>query len=166
MDQTTILLTSITIGVVGWLMIAKLWIMPWLRHNPFHQGLALLTIPHVFRYIGLSFLIAGVTDSPLDPRFATPAAYGDLTAALLALIAIAALMVKSRYSVLIVWIFNIAGSIDFIVAIVQGLRYTHPEQMGATYFIPILAVPLLLVSHLLIFWMLITRDAKETQQIA
>ena len=162
MDQTAILLTSISIGVVGWGMIAKLWIIPWLKDNPFHKGLALLTIPHVFRYIGLSFLITGVTNSPLDPRFATPAAYGDLTAALLALIAITALLVKSRYAVSIVWIFNIVGFTDFFVAVIQGLRYTHPDEMGATYFIPILAVPLLFVSHLLIFWMLITRNRKET----
>ena len=162
MNQTAILLTSITIGVVGWGLIAKLWVIPWLKDNPFHQGLALLTIPHVFRYIGLSFLITGVTNSPLDPRFATPAAYGDLIAAILALIALTALLAKSRYSVLFVWIFNIAGFADFLVAVTQGLRYTHPEEMGATYFIPILAVPLLFVSHLLIFWMLVTRNRKET----
>ena len=162
MDQTAILVTSITIGVVGWGLIAKLWVIPWLKDNPFHKGLALLTIPHVFRYIGLSFLITGVTNSPLDPRFAIPAAYGDLIAALLALIAVTALLFKSRYSVPIVWIFNIVGFIDFLVAVTQGLRYTHPKDMGATYFIPVLAVPLLFVSHLLIFWMLITRNRKET----
>jgi len=162
MGQTEILLISITIGVVGWGMIAKSWVIPWLKDNPFHKGLALLTIPHVFRYIGLSFLITGVTNTPLDPRFATPAAYGDLTAAILALIAVTALLVKSRYSVSIVWVFNIVGFIDFLVAVTQGLRYTYPEEMGATYFIPILAVPPLFVSHLLIFWMLITRNRKET----
>lgn len=162
MDQTAILLTSITIGIVGWGMIAKLWVIPWLKDNPFDKGLALLTIPHVFRYIGLSFLITGVTNSPLDPRFATPAAYGDLISALLALIAVTALLTKSKYSVSIVWIFNIVGFIDFLVAVTQGLRFTHPEEMGATYFIPILAVPLLFVSHLLIFWMLITRSRNGT----
>ena len=162
MDQTAILVTSITIGVVAWGMIAKLWIIPWLKDNPFHKGLALLTIPHVVRYIGLSFLITGVTNSPLDPRFATPAGYGDLIAALLALIAVTALLVKSRYSVSIVWIFNIVGFIDFLVGLTQLLRYTHPEEMGATYFIPVLAVPPLFVSHLLIFWMLITRNSKRT----
>lgn len=162
MDQTAILLTSITIGILGWGMIAKLWVIPWLKGNPFDKGLTLLTIPHIFRYIGLSFLITGVTNSPLDPRFATPAAYGDLIAALLALIAVTALLIKSKYSVFIVWIFNIVGFIDFLVAVTQGLRFTHPEEMGATYFIPILAVPLLFVSHLLIFWMLITRSRSET----
>jgi len=161
MNQTAILLTSMTIGLVGWGLIASFWFVPWLRENPFYKGLALLTVPHVFRYIGLSFLIVGVTNSPLDPRFAIPAAYGDLVAAILALIAVLALLAKSSFSVSIVWIFNIAGFIDFLIAVAQGLRYTHPSEMGATYFIPILGVPFLFVSHLLIFWMLIARSGKE-----
>ena len=78
---------------------------PFRRWNGFRKGLALLTIPHVFRYIGLSFLITGVTTSPLDSRFAAPAAYGDLIAAVLALAAVMALLFKSRYSVSFVWIF-------------------------------------------------------------
>ena len=160
MNQTEILLTSMAMGFAGWGIIAKFWLVPWLRDNTFHKGLALLTIPHVFRYIGLSFLIDGVTSSPLDPRFAIPAAYGDLTAAILASIAVIALLAKSSYSVSIVWIFNVAGFIDFLVAVTQGLRYTHPAEMGATYFIPIVAVPLLFISHLLIFWMLMTRNRK------
>ena len=81
MNQTAILITSMTIGFVSWAIIANFWLIPWLKDNPFHKGLALLTIPHVFRYIGLSFLITGVTTSPLDSRFAAPAAYGDLIAA-------------------------------------------------------------------------------------
>ena len=79
-----------------------------------------------------------VTASPLDPRFA---AYGALIAAVLALVGVMALLFKSRYSVLLLWIFNILGFIDFLVAVALGLRYTHPAEMGATYFIPILAVP-------------------------
>ena len=151
MNQTTILITSITMGFVSWAIIASFWLIPWLKNNPFHKGLVLLTIPHAFRYIGLSFLITGVTASSLDSRFATPAAYGDLIAAVLALVAVQALLIKSRYSVALVWIFNILGSIDFLVAVIQGLRYTHPAEMGATYFIPIVAVPPLFVFHLLIF---------------
>ncbi len=150
-----------TIGLQGWGLIAIFWFIPWSRENPFHKGLVLLTVPHVFRYIGLSFLIVGVTNSPLDPRFALPAAYGDLITAILAVIAVMALLAKFRYAVSIVWVFNIVGFIDFLIAVTQGLRYTHPAEMGATYFIPILAVPLLFVSHLLIFWMLIAKNRKE-----
>ena len=162
MSQTTILITSMTMGFISWAIVAKLWWIPWLKDHPFHKGLALLTIPHVFRYIGLSFLITGVTTTSLDPRFAAPAAYGDLIAAALALIALWALMVKSRYSVALVWIFNLFGLIDFLVAVTRGLQYTQPAEMGATYFIPILAVPPLFITHLLIFWMLISKNRNAS----
>ena len=162
MNQTAILLTSMTIGIVGWVIIGRIWIVPWLRDNSLRKGLMLLTVPHIFRYIALSFLIVGVTTSPLDPRFAIPAAYGDLLSSILAVIAVLALLAKSSYSIPIVWIFNVVGFIDFIIAITQFLRYSHPAELGATYFIPILAVPLIFVSHLLIFWTLITRNRKET----
>ena len=161
MNQTVILITSMTIGIVGWALIGKFWFVPWLKNNSLNKGLTLLIIPHIFRYIALSFLIVGVTTSPLDPRFAIPAAYGDLLSSILAIIAVLALLAKSSYSVPIVWIFNVVGFIDFIIAITQFLRYSHPAELGATYFIPILAVPLIFVSHLLIFWTLITRNRKE-----
>lgn len=151
-----------TIGFVGWGIIAIFWLIPWLKAKPFHERLALLTIPHVFRYIGLSFLITGVTNSSLDSRFANPAAYGDLIAAILALVSVLALLTKLRASIPLVWLFNVAGFIDFLIAVTQGLRYTHPAEMGATYFIPVVAVPLLLVSHLIIFWMLIAGNEQRT----
>ena len=164
MNQIGFLLTSITMGVVGWGIIAKFWIIPWLKAKPFHEALALMTVPHVFRYIGLSFLITGVTNSSLDLRFANPAAYGDLIAAVLALASVLALLTKLRVSIPAVWLFNIVGFVDFLIAITQGLRYTNPAGMGATYFIPILGVPLLLVSHLVIFWMLVAGNKQENNQ--
>jgi len=48
MNQTTILITSITMGFFSWAIIAYFWLIPWLKDNPFHKGLALLTIPHMF----------------------------------------------------------------------------------------------------------------------
>ncbi len=162
MNQTGFLLISMTIGVVGWGIIAKFWLIPWLKAKAFYEALALMTIPHVFRYIGLSFLITGVTNSSLDLRFANPAAYGDLIAAILALVSVLALLTRLRVSIPTVWLFNVVGFIDFLIAITQGLRYTQPAAMGATYFIPIVAVPFLLVSHLVIFWMLITGNKQKT----
>ena len=92
-----------------------------------------------------------MTAGALDLRFAQPAAYGDLIAAVLAVIALAALRQRWSASTALVWIFNIVGTLDLILALTQGLRFTEPSQMGATYFIPAVAVPMLLVSHWLVF---------------
>ena len=116
-----------------------------------------LLIFHSFRFIGLAFLIPGVTSQPLDSRFANPAAYGDLIAAVLAFLAILALHQGWSAATPIVWIFNIEGTLDLLNAVTQGLRYTQDGQLGATYFIPAVIVPALLVSHVMIFILLVRR---------
>ncbi len=161
MNQTGFLLISISMGIVGWMIIVKFWIIPWLKRKPFYEALALMTVPHIFRYVGLSSLFTGVTSSSLDLRFANPAAYGDLIAAVLALVSVLALLTKLRVSIATVWLFNLAGFMDFLIAIMQGFRYTQPAEMGATYFIPIVAAPFLLVSHLVMFWMLVKGNKQR-----
>jgi len=39
MNQTAILLTSMTIGIVGWVIIGRIWFVPWLRDNSLRKGL-------------------------------------------------------------------------------------------------------------------------------
>ncbi len=84
-----------------------------------------------------------------------PAAYGDLLAALLALAAMVALRTGSVAAVPLVWVFNVAGTLDLINAFYQGLRTN--AQLGAAYYIPTFVVPALLVTHVMIFSMLARR---------
>ncbi len=86
-----ILPLSMVLGFIACGLIAKWYVMPVLRALPRARALEPLLLFHCFRFIGLAFLIPGVTSQPLDPRFANPAAYGDLLAALLAFLGILAL---------------------------------------------------------------------------
>jgi hypothetical protein len=79
-----------------------------------------LLILHIFRFIGLAFLVPGVVSPNLPGAFARPAAYGDLVAALLALIALAGL--GSRLGLVLVWLFNLWGSADLLNAFYQANR--------------------------------------------
>lgn len=142
---------SLTMGIIGWGTVALWFAVPALDRIPRRDALAALIIPHVFRYVGLGFLVTGVTAEALDLRFAQPAAYGDLIAAVLAVIALAALRGRWSATTASVWIFNILGTLDLLFALTQGMRFTEPSWMGATYFIPAVAVPMLLVSHWLVF---------------
>ena len=84
--------------------------------------------------------------------------YGDLAAATLALVALAAL--KTRLAEPLVWIFNIFGTADLLNAFYQGNHLSlanTPGLLGAGYFIPIFGVPLLLVIHVLAFGLLMLR---------
>ena len=150
-----ILLLSILMGLTAYSIIAKWYVMPILLSLPRARALVPLLLLHSFRFVGLAFLIPGVTSQPLDSRFANPAAYGDLIAALLALLAILTLRRGWRTAIPVVWVFNVEGTLDLLNAITQGLRYTEGGSLGATFFIPMVVVPALLVSHVMIFIMLL-----------
>jgi hypothetical protein len=115
------------------------------------DALSPLLLFHGFRYIGLAFLLPGVTATALDPAFANPAAYGDLIAALLALGAVLALRVGLPGTVLLVWTFNVWGTLDLLNALYAGFRLTPDADLGAAFFIPAVIVPALLVTHVLVF---------------
>jgi len=116
-----------------------------------------LVVPHTFRFIGLSFLIPGVVSPSLPAGFAIPAVYGDLGATILALAAIWALAVGTRLVRAILWLLNLWGASDLLLAIYQGQIGVHigPGSLGAAYFIPTVIVPGLLVTHAMMFWLLL-----------
>jgi hypothetical protein len=111
---------------------------------------------HSFRFVGLAFVVPGVVSPDLPTAFARPAAYGDLTTAILALLSLATL--RSRLGLILVWVFNILGTVDLLYAFYQGNRTglgLAPGLQGAAYFIPTVLVPLLLITHGLVFRLLL-----------
>jgi hypothetical protein len=97
------------------------------------------------------FLASGAIYPGMPPQFAYPAAFGDLLAALLALGAIPAVLRSMRASRLLVWIFNVVGTVDLIAAIVLATVFGAPAFMGSAYWIPAFWVPALLVTHYIAF---------------
>ena len=150
---------SILINFVASGIVAKLYLWPRLRGMRREEALLLLAVPHMFRFVGLSFLVPGVVSTSLSPDFARPAAYGDLAAALLAIIAVLALSTRVSWALPAVWIFNLWGTIDLLYAIYQGEIGVRvgPGSLGAAFYIPTVLVPPLLVTHALIFWRLLRR---------
>jgi len=129
--------------------------------RPRAEALRPILVLHGFRYVGLAVLIPGVVSPELSATvFARGLAYGDLAAATLALIALAAL--RTSWAGTLVWIFNIFGTADLLNAFYEGSRISLPEMpgsLGAGYFIPVLGVPLLLVTHVLVFRLLMRKEA-------
>jgi hypothetical protein len=108
--------------------------------------------------IGLGFLVWGIVSPDLPEGFARPAGYGDLIAAVLALLALAVL--RSRLGIALVWVFNLWGSADLLHAYYLGRVAIgiEPGHLGAAYFIPTVVVPLLLTTHVLVFRLLMRAD--------
>ena len=101
------------------------------------------------------FLSSGATYPGIPPEFAYPAAYGDLIAAALAMIAIPAVATRARSAKSLVWLFNLVGSLDLIDAIALATVYDAAPFMGPAYWIPAFWVPALLVTHYLTFLVLL-----------
>jgi hypothetical protein len=138
---------------------AVLFAMPWLQAQDTHVALLWLVVPHIFlRFIGLSFLVPGVVSASLPRSWAAPAAYGDLVAGILAIIAAAALAHNLSWAIAAVWMFNVWGAVDLLYGFYKGLRVNlalNPGLLGAGYYLVTAIVPPLLVSHALIFLLLV-----------
>jgi hypothetical protein len=100
------------------------------------------------------FLAPGATYAGIPPQFAYPAAFGDLLAAFLALVAIPAVHRNIRAARLLVWIFNVEGTVDLLVAITLATIYGASAYMGPAYWIPAFWVPGLLLTHYITFLVL------------
>ena len=148
---------SVGFGFIAWGIVAAQYFWPALRIQARGDALRPLLLLHSFRFIGLAFLVKGVVAPELPAAFAVPAAYGDLIAALLALVALAAL--RSGFGIPLVWAFNLWGTADLLYAFYQGnASGLAPGMLQATYFIPTFIVPLLLITHGLMFLILLRRD--------
>jgi|UniRef100_A0A7C3DGX5 hypothetical protein len=142
-------------------LIARQYLEPWLARLPLAHVLSPLLFFHAFRYVGASFMSPSVIDPSVPSSFTIPGTIGDLLAAFLALVSLGALRGGSRWALPLLWVFNLVGTLDFINAIYQGVRVGLPHyQLGATWFIITLYVPALLVVHLLIFRLLLTRSSE------
>jgi len=148
---------SVAFGFIAWGIVAAQYLWPLLRTQARVDALRPLLLLHSFRFVGLAFLVKGVVAHELPAAFAVPAAYGDLIAAVLALLALAAL--RSGFGIPLVWVFNLWGSVDLLYASYQGnASGLVPGMLQAAYFIPTFIVPLLLITHGLVFWILLRRD--------
>jgi hypothetical protein len=146
---------SVLLGFVVWGLVTAHYYWPSLRAMPGRSAYRPILLLHAFRFVGLAFLVPGVVSPDLPTAFARPAAYGDLVASLLALIALAGL--NSRLGPVLLWAFNLWGAADLLFAFYQGQIGTRIDagQFGAMYFVPTVLVPLLLITHGLVFRMLL-----------
>ena len=103
---------SIAFSLIAWGIVTARYIWPELRVRERAEALRPLLTLHGFRFIGLSFLVPGVVSTDLPPAFAHSAAYGDIIAAILALLSL--LLLPSSAGVAVAWIFSFWGSVDIL----------------------------------------------------
>jgi hypothetical protein len=145
---------SIAFSFIAWGVVAARYIWPELRLRERAEALRPLLILHSFRFIGLAFLVPGVVSPDLPPAFAQSAAYGDIAAAILALLSLS--LLPSAGGIAVAWLFNLWGSADLFNTFYQANHAgVLAGQLGAAFFLPALVVPLLLITHGLAFRILL-----------
>lgn len=156
-DLATLLpfVTSVTFGLLAWAAVFINYVWPRVRECPAHTVIRPILHVHLFRFVGVAFIIPGVVGPNLSAQFATPTAYGDLIAMLLAWLSL--ILGSSRYSRIAYWVFNVFGFSDLLFAIYQGTVGVgiEPAALGAAWFIPTVIVPLLLCTHVVVFAILL-----------
>jgi hypothetical protein len=150
-----ILTVNVLFSLLVFGIAARIYVVPRMSQLSDRTILVPILLLQSLRHLGLMFLTPGATYPGLPAEFARPAAFGDLTAAVLALIALAAVVTGSRAARPLLWIFNIEGTLDFLQAIVLSNKYGADPYMGPAYWIPAFWVPMLLVGHYLIFVLLL-----------
>ncbi len=156
MSTETVFRVQLVLGYVAWLLWFCAYALPRLKamdRRDAHRAIATL---HSFRFFGLVFLVPGAVGPELPAGFATYAAYGDLATGALAILAL--LTVKRRPAFwLFVVAFNLVGVGDIVIDYYHATAANLPAiagQLGITYPIPILYVPLLMITHAVaIYWL-------------
>ena len=167
MNSTQIFGLQFALNLIVYALIARWYIAPRLAALPLHAALTPLLLLNALRTVGMVFVVPTVVDPSLPREFAVPAAYGDLLAVLLALAAIAALQARLRGALALVWVFSIEGTVDLLYALYQGLRLGLTDyQLGVAWYIPTFIVPAMLVTHIMIYTMLLKRSRHYRAQVS
>ncbi|PNV71520.1 hypothetical protein BES34_021320 [Leptospira inadai serovar Lyme] len=121
-----------------------------------------LLLIHGYRFVGLSMFIPGITSPSMPTDFSIPAAWGDYIAAILAISSYLLLGRKLKVAIPLVWFFNIWGFVDLLYASYQALTLHISPLMGFMFYIFTGYAPLLVVSHLVIFKILLQSRKNST----
>jgi len=157
MSAETLFRIHLVLGYVAWLLCFGTYILPKLKamdRIEAHRAIATL---HSFRFFGLVFILPGVVGPNLPASFATFAAYGDFATGVLAMLAMLTVRMRPLFWLFVV-AFNVVGMIDLIVDYYDATLANLPAvagELGATYVIPIIYVPILMITHIIAFYFLV-----------
>jgi hypothetical protein len=149
MPTGMVFLIQLGLGYVVWLLCFGTYVLPKLQSMDRVQAHRAIATLHSFRFFGLVFILPGVVGPNLPAGFAPAAAYGDFATGLLAILALLTVRIRPLFWVLVV-AFNLVGAGDILLDYWHAIRGGLPDQagaLGAAYVIPILYVPLLMITH-------------------
>src|SRR6266576_3753381 len=168
MAPQTIFQIHLVLGYVAWLLCFRVYVLPRLKSMDRVEAHRAIATLHSFRFFGLVFILPGVVSPDLPASFATFAAYGDFATGLLAMLALLTVRIRPVFWLFVV-AFNLVGSADIIIDYYHAIQAGLPAragEFGAAYAIPIIYVPLLMITHVVAFYFLVRPQFKAARALA
>lgn len=165
MSPAIIFNIHLVLGYVAWLLCFGTYFWPKLKAMDRIEAQRVIATLHSFRFFGLVFIIPGVVGPNLPAGFAEFAAYGDFATGLLAILALIAIRMRFFFLPLVV-AYNVVGAADILIDYYHGVMLDLPAlsgQLGATYVIPIIYVPLLMITHAAALYLLVRHPLQEAR---
>ena len=162
MSPETIFTIHLVLGYVACLLCFGAYFWPKLKSMDGIEAQRVIATIHSFRFFGLVFILPGVVRPNLPASFATFAAYGDFATGVLALLALLAIRIRPLFWTLAV-VFNVVGIVDLVLDYYHAVRAGLPAmvgQLGATYVIPVIYVPALMITHITAFYLLLRSQPR------
>jgi hypothetical protein len=157
MSTETIFRIHLVLGYVAWLLCFGAYIWPRLKAMDNIEAQRAIATLHSFRFFGLVFIVPGVVGPDLPSSFTTFAAYGDFATGILAILALLAVRIRPLFWLFVV-AFNVVGVTDILVDYYHATMAGLPAiagQLGSTYAIPIIYVPILMITHVTAFYLMV-----------
>lgn len=156
MNREAIFWLQIAVGVGVFSLMGAWYVWPQLKKRSPSSALAPLLWVQVFRYVGMTLLVAGMVDPKLSHSLLRDGAYGDLIAAALALVSILALRYKWSGAIALVWVANLWGFLDVLNVLRGVITSDVPSyNLESIWYIYTFYAPLVVVSALMIFMVLL-----------
>lgn len=168
MSPETIFRIHLALGYIAWLLCFSAYVLPKLKSMDAIQAQRAIATLHSFRFFGLVFILPGVVSPNLPVTFAQFAAYADLATGLLAIFALVTAGIRQVFWLSVV-AFNVVGLVDILLDYYHAIQVGLPEmagQLGAAYAIPVLYVPVLVITHVTAFYLLLRPQPKAPRALA
>ena len=168
MSPAMVFSAHLILGYVPWLLALSTYVLPKFKTMGQMEVQRAIATLHSFRFFGLVFILPGVIGPHLPAGFGAFAAYGDLATGILAMLALLTVRIRALFWAFIV-AFNVVGAADLLIDYYHGTLYdlpSHAGELGAAYAIPILYVPLLMITHVVALYWLVRPQSKPTRILA
>jgi hypothetical protein len=168
MSQQTVFQIQLVLGYVAWLLCFGVYILPRLKKMDGFEAQRVIATLHSFRFFGLVFILPGVIGPNLPAQFGEFAAYWDFATGVLAMLALFTARIRPLFWSFVV-AFNVVGTVDLVLDYYHAIRIGLPAlagQLGAAYAIPIIYVPLLMITHCTAFYFLLRSQPKPARVAA